>query len=479
MSERHPIDELFHRALHDAEVTPPPAVWEGIVRERSKRRGGYWGWLAAGLLLLGGTAAFLIHNEQNAAQPMAEVQGSADANKNTSAVTERTPISDPARSVSSKVDEGPSATSPAAAQEQALTIKENSSLTTERTTDSATTQNNATPTTASLSNAAPKAASTAGAVGNVTSTSAPDRTNTAQAPSITVATNSKPVEEVIMRDAPSTDISILSPIRPVILREAALQDSMKRGRPAEPYVLPNADRWLALEVGRHNVKRTWYGGEPLLVDALNEVEVPHYTWSLGLLAGRSWRSGFGLSAGAAYEGSEYAFDHVDDRVRIDSLLIVPYLITLDTQVFVSNVDTVTFMTEENKQVSGTNRFSVVHVPVEGYWHKQHRRWTFGARAGLAAEFVTMRQGYTLDVDDEGAVMSVDLGAQAYDMRYHTTLTGMLGADVGFALTEHWGLWATPTYMHGITAWGREGMPYMLPERLSLRVRLSYTFTRIP
>jgi hypothetical protein len=41
MSERHPIDELFSRTLHDAEVTPPPAVWEGIVRERAKRRGGY------------------------------------------------------------------------------------------------------------------------------------------------------------------------------------------------------------------------------------------------------------------------------------------------------------------------------------------------------------------------------------------------------------------------------------------------------
>ena len=47
------------------------------------------------------------------------------------------------------------------------------------------------------------------------------------------------------------------------------------------------------------------------------------------------------------------------------------------------------------------------------------------------------------------------------------------------MTEHWGLWATPTYMRGITAWGSEDSPYVLPERLSLRVRLSYTFTRIP
>ena len=292
-------------------------------------------------------------------------------------------------------------------------------------------------------------------------------------------TRPAPENEVIVRDATMNDLSVLPLIRSDLVREEVRPDSMKYGRTAGPYVLPNADWWVALEVGRNDVRRTWYGNETLLVNALNNVEVPHYTWSQGVLAGRSWRSGLGLSAGLAYEGSEYAFDHVDDRVRVDSMMVIPYIITLDTQVFVSNVDTVTFMTEEAKQVSGTNRLSVLHVPIEGYWHKHYRRWTFGARVGMAAEFVTMRQGYTLDVDDEGDVMSVDLGAQAYDTRYHTTLTGMLGADVGFALSEHWGLWATPTYMHGIAAWGTDGSPYVLPERLGLRVRLSYTFTRIP
>ena len=34
MNGRHPIDDLFARGLRDAEATPPPAVWEGIVRER-------------------------------------------------------------------------------------------------------------------------------------------------------------------------------------------------------------------------------------------------------------------------------------------------------------------------------------------------------------------------------------------------------------------------------------------------------------
>ncbi|MFZ1658758.1 MAG: hypothetical protein WAT61_08070, partial [Flavobacteriales bacterium] len=63
MNERQPIDDLFARALRDAEATPPPRVWEGVARERGwahvtlvrlQRR---WGLLAL-LLLLGGASAY-------------------------------------------------------------------------------------------------------------------------------------------------------------------------------------------------------------------------------------------------------------------------------------------------------------------------------------------------------------------------------------------------------------------------------------
>ncbi len=69
MNGKHPIDDLFARSLRDAEATPPPAVWEGIVRERGMARPapadgtaktrsrGRWG-LAALLLLLMGAAGY-------------------------------------------------------------------------------------------------------------------------------------------------------------------------------------------------------------------------------------------------------------------------------------------------------------------------------------------------------------------------------------------------------------------------------------
>ena len=64
MREQHPLDDLFARALRDAEATPSDAVWDGIVQERGwahltllqlRRR---WGWLAL-ILLFGGTAGYL------------------------------------------------------------------------------------------------------------------------------------------------------------------------------------------------------------------------------------------------------------------------------------------------------------------------------------------------------------------------------------------------------------------------------------
>ena len=143
MSERHPIDELFHRALHDAEVTPPPAVWEGIVRKRSKRRGGYWGWLAAGLLLLGSAAAFLIHNDKSAPMPTAELQDPGHMKSNSTPGDESSAIGVTDRTTSTSLLEQPVNTSTTGATEQAKTGPEARPISNESATRRAVINNTA------------------------------------------------------------------------------------------------------------------------------------------------------------------------------------------------------------------------------------------------------------------------------------------------------------------------------------------------
>jgi hypothetical protein len=282
----------------------------------------------------------------------------------------------------------------------------------------------------------------------------------------------------VTRDAEAAPLDLLSTLMTSIPMAPVLQDSIRRTAPQQPYVLANADWWVALEVGRSKERRTWYGDDEDLVKALNATEVPHYAWSAGLLAGRSWRNGFGLSMGVAYQGSNQSFQFSGPATQEDTVLYFPYLVTLDTEVFVSDVDTVPTYVTVQEQTKATNSFSVVRVSAEGYWHANFRRWTIGPRLGLGTEFTTMRQGYTLDNGSDTLMTVVNVADERYDTRYATILTGLVGADIGFALTEHWGLWATPTYARGLANWGAGDAPYMLPERLGLRLRLSYTFTRI-
>jgi hypothetical protein len=463
MSERQPIDELFRRTLQDAEVTPPTAVWEGIVRERSKRRSGYWGWLVATLVVMGGAAAvwFSVSRTPNAtvnaggsssvaSSPtlVAEV-GTAAADDTTAAITGRSI----ANSQELPADEAREMSLPAGAGNAAASRQ---------------------PAPGDPLNGANRNAATGAGKGDI------NGVGSGRAPALAVVAPGalNPRTKADPR-ASAHHLDRLVPLIPVATTMPVKQDGLRTKEKPAPYVLPNADWWVALEVGRFDERRTWYGTDEQLVNGLNDTEVRHYTWSIGALVGRSWRNGLGVSLGTAYEASEQSFRFAGPATVQNGAQYFPYLVTLDTQVFVSNVDTVPTYTTQQKQTNATNRFSVVHFSAEGYWHVTHRRWTFGPRLGLGTEFMTMRNGYTLDGASDTALVAVALSASDYDARYATTLTGLFGADVGFALNEHWGVWATPSYMRGLSTWGNGDAPHMLPERLGLRLRVSYTFTKIP
>jgi hypothetical protein len=311
MNERHPIDERFRRALHDVEVTPPAAVWEGIVRERSKRRSGLLGWAFGLLLLAGGTAAWLLIGSPGGVGDVAD--GSAAGRIKESLPTTTDPQDGSGAGI---------------AQVQARLAGEP----------------NPTPDPMGPNEPGPKMSGTSA------HTSAPARTKGANGPG-TVVTPTVTDPAIAYRNTlsgtstkgpgthavalGSTRISSATTVRSteaydrMVPRTVGMplspvnQDSLKVGPDRLPYVLPHADWWVALEVGRYRVDRTWYGNDLELASALNGTELPHDTWSVGVLGGRSWRSGFSLSIGAAYEASEYTYSHLDSRTRVDSLVVIP------------------------------------------------------------------------------------------------------------------------------------------------------------
>jgi hypothetical protein len=449
MSEKHPIDELFHHALHDAEVTPPTAVWEGIARARRKRRAGWLRWGALALLLTGTAGALLWQPWPQA--PVAEVAAPANikpaepsaANMSSAAQTPVAPSSDTpsaAQEAATIQDEGAATARPSATKGPAPDTRPSAVL--DRMSS-----------TAPASGAKPQA----------------------PAPALTEAAMERPVDDATMTRADQASLAWLNVLGP---RLSAPRTTGPMGRDRSPYVLPGAEWWVAVEVGRHDVDRTWAGTDDALVEALNGTEVPHPTWSAGALFGRTWRSGLGVSVGAAYEGSRYEFDHLEQQLPIDSVIEYTYLVTLDTQVFVSTPATTVIYGEPTEtRVTGSNSLGILQLPVELYWHTPVKRWSFGGRIGLMTELTLVRRGYTLVNDQELGLLSAPCNEERFDSRYGPALTGIVGADLGYTLTEHWGLWLSPSYMRGLTAFGTTDQPWSLAERFSLRMRLSYSFIR--
>lgn len=464
MNEKHPIDELYHRTLHDAEVQPPPAVWEGIVRARRSRRRAWWPWALAAIVVIGAGGAWWLSRDQDHTFP--------------SLVTHPRPRSHSTPAATLRMEEGPGR-GPDAQQGPVMAGTGDQG----RAAVSNPAQDHADAAEAQGSglqlHARPDQPASNGARMNEAPTIASGMTTVSMAGNAAVA--SEPTSGT--KAAATGMIGTVTPsrlsLRPSPTMLAGIPSSTLRTAQQAPYVLPKVERWVALELGTHDVARTWQGSDNTLVDALNAIEAPHPTLGGGGLFGWQWRSGLGLSVGAAYEGSRYEFNHIESALNVDSIVQESYLVTLDTQVFVNSTSTTVYGTSEEARVSGSNSLGILLLPVEAYWHTPVQRWTFGVRVGVQGEVTVVRRGYTLvNTVDEGP-RSAPINDEAFDARFVPVISGTLAADVGYLLTERWGLWLSPGYMRGITALGTTDQPWSLPERFSLRMRLSYSFSRRP
>ena len=261
-------------------------------------------------------------------------------------------------------------------------------------------------------------------------------------------------------------------VRSTPLAPMAMASAPPAANTTPTFAKPRRGWWLGALASRSEEHRTWHGKEALLVRSLQSTELVHHTVGYGLMVGMELKGGWGFTAGAEYSNVRYDFKHLDRfTLRNDSL--IPYLITFNAQVLESYSDTVTTYTEERRDVATVNRYSALRIPVEAGWSKGWHRWRFGARAGVALEFNTMRAGATL-VNTDGGMQSIDVGA-APVRRSTTLLTGSLAADISYGLSDRLFIRASPTWATGLCTLAPDpDGPYAMPRRAGIRFLLAYT-----
>lgn len=457
MQAKHPIDERFRQLLAKAEAEPPAAVWEQLAaRQQRTRRAAWWQWKSLALLLGGaalvGGAAWWALSAPDTQERNAVVAAAPTSTPNTAPVSATTTPAVPGA-------EGSNSTAPASVSAPAQ-------ATTPTPTSITTAPNHHTKHTDATSDQRVHVGGrSASANTNSHLTSAPRTPANTPNTSGSIANLSAQADDEdvpLARSVPGSidgdDVS-LAPIVPAnakadattafraaglerlgtVLRTAPLEATLTH-RTAPRYRVPPGEWWLALHVGSTTSRSTWYGEDRALSDALNAGEGWQQQFTWGGALGRQWRSGFGLSVGLMTDRSERGFRHVDRTVYQDQS-IETYFVTLNGQVFLSDVDTMVTTTAVETVTQGVDRRSTVRIPLLAHWQQEWRRWNVGVRVGPTVELTQAEAGPGIvrrSADQLGGGM---LTASQRQERYPATVLGLTGLDIGWRLHEHWTLQA--------------------------------------
>ncbi len=482
MKEQHPIDELFARMLRDGEAEPPPKAWEGIVKGRMARRMRRWGWLPMLLLLGGATGLVLLARHDGrgdqgittqalAASPGNGTLSSLASTGNPALRTDHpamdslNPALVPGHHAADKTSRGPdnqiTAAQPATGQgpqplrDHPAQVPEN------------------------VDRGRPE-------IERSERASASDWSQLPRSVAVAPDNAGKTIQSTTSAmQVAGEGIRVPVPVGTRAEGEAlrAFRLTLRGGYAAPPPPTPTPTHapginfagrrhnlWIAALAGQYRETRHWVGGDGQLREALNGTEVPHSTYSAGLMGGVDLPGGWSLGAGVEYRVGRFDFRHADRfQVRRDS--IISQVLTFNSLVLATITDTITTFSSVNRSVSAINRYSTWRIPVELGWHKGLRRFRLGARAGLALELNAMHSGATLVRGSEGT-QSADVATTQVSCT--SLLAGSVAADVGFVLTEHLVAWVSPVHEFGLLSLlPSDDLPVALPNRTGLRLGLSY------
>jgi hypothetical protein len=478
--ERHPLDERFRQVLEHAEVAPPPAVWQAVkqARDGGRRRAGWWRWYfpALAVLLLTGLSAtyFALRSPKVLEEQAIQVTMAKEA------APEHQPLATSGnRALVGTVASHEEAEYTATSNEPQLSDP------------GAIVPKSTKPTQPSAN---PKGSDVTGGMAVAAEQhhggARPDPLQGSPSTSMLISSAASPSTEELKAIAPvsthdvaeggtldqrrddAMDLDRLLIRVPAYPQGAGLMPNAVP-EPA-PYLLPHGEWWVAPVVGVYAVRDRWRGDDQNLVQALENATGTTTAWGFGLAAGRQWRSGFGLSTGLLTEHSESQLYHRDTRVQVEEE-ISTFLVTLNTEVFVSDVDTITTVTTEDRSSSGLQRRTAWRVPVD-----VHKRWSMGRlqlglHGGLALEWTTAQGATLVAADTEGGLVAADPGAAEFRARNPMALLGTVGAEVGWMLNERWTLWVDPVYMTGVSALSRPSAAYTLPQRWGIQFGLAHHF----
>ena len=243
----------------------------------------------------------------------------------------------------------------------------------------------------------------------------------------------------------------------------------------EDYVIPNGNWWVSIYGGMSSVNGKWSGAD---AEALDRSEKWKSGWQAGAMAGRAWRSGFGVGIGAGVARIHSTF--LDERTSIAGEAT-----DLDTAWATSNypgtqipistwfIDTTfTPIMGAQERTTANNQYTAIQVPLSMWWHKDLKRWKIGATAGVTGWIPMKRQGLTLvrptsDAEPAPTALSSPETEQRYGMQLH----GSAGLSMGYMLCEQLTILAEPMMSTPLYA-GNENTSLSL-SRPTIQLRLQY------
>jgi hypothetical protein len=228
-------------------------------------------------------------------------------------------------------------------------------------------------------------------------------------------------------------------------------------------------------VGFFAERLRWRGADAGLIQTLKDAgggrEIRQTV--VGFMAGHRWRNGWGIAAGASALRSERPFHHTDRRIHTEQTIVL-HMVTLNTQVYYSDADTLITTTTEETTYRGNTGRSVLRVPVEGRWSRTWRRWDVTVVGGLAAEFVTAQADHDLMRSADGRTIVMVPNTAQLSERHPVTLSVHGGMEAGFLLNEHWRLSAGPMAHRGLRSLSPSESAYAMAGRTGVQVRLTHT-----